>query len=58
MTNDEQSKFKLYSMGMAAGNVEFGQRELEVIPIEDLSQLDGEVNDMQDTLTSPGQDSA
>ena len=56
MTNDEQSKFKLYSMGMAAGNVEFGQRELEVIPIEDLSQLDGEVNDMQDTLTSKGQD--
>lgn len=56
MSTDEQSKFKLYSMGLAAGNVEFGQRELEVIPIEDLSQLDGEVNDMQDTITSTGTD--
>ena len=56
METGDQSKMRLYSLGMAAGNIEFGQRELEVIPIEHLSQLDGEINDMRGELTSTGKD--
>lgn len=56
MNEDNQSKISLYSLGYAAGNLEFGQRELEVIPIESLSQFDGEVNDMRDSIESTGKD--
>lgn len=50
------SVLKLYSFGRAAANLQKGQKELEVIPIEQLSHLDGEVTDNITTLTSKGSD--
>lgn len=55
-TKDKDSKIKIYSLGYAGANLSFGERELEVIPIEDLDQLDGEVNDMLGELESTGVD--
>lgn len=55
-TIDKDSKIRIYSLGYAGANLSFGERELEVIPIEDLDQLDGEVNDMLGELESTGVD--
>ena len=41
------SLLRVYSLGVAAANLICGQRELEITPIEDLSQLDGELTDVQ-----------
>ena len=55
-TVGKDSKIKIYSLGYAGANLSFGERELEVIPIEDLDQLDGEVNDMLGELEATGVD--
>ncbi len=55
-TTEKTSKIKVYSLGIAGANISFGERELEVVPIEDLDQLDGEVNDMMGQLDSTGTD--
>lgn len=52
----KDSKIKIYSLGYAGANLSFGERELEVIPIEDLDQLDGEVTDVLGELESTGVD--
>lgn len=52
----KDSKIKIYSLGYAGANLSFGERELEVVPIEDLDQLDGEVNDMMGELEASGVD--
>lgn len=56
VTTPRESKIKIYSLGVAGANLSFGERELEVIPVEDLDQLDGEVNDMLGQLESTGVD--
>lgn len=43
-------------IGTAGANLNFGERELEVIPMFDSSDLDGEVNDMMGEITSTGVD--
>lgn len=53
---EKTSEIKFYSLGIAAANIEFGQKELEVTPIEDLSQLDGELTDVQMVVESTGVD--
>lgn len=55
-TTDKMSLVRPYSLGVAAANIVFGQKELEVTPIEDLSQLDGELTDAQSTIESSGVD--
>lgn len=55
-TTEKTSKIKLYSLGVAGANLSFGERELEVVAVEDLDQLDGEVNDMMGQLDSTGVD--
>ena len=52
----KDSKVKIYSLGYAGANLSFGERELEVVPIEDLDQLDGEVTDMMGQLDATGVD--
>lgn len=56
VTTPKESKIKIYSLGYAGANLSFGERELEVVPIEDLDQLDGEVNDMMGQLDATGVD--
>ncbi len=56
VTKQRDSKIKLYSLGIAGANLSFGERQLEVVPIEDLDQIDGEVNDMLGQLDSTGVD--
>lgn len=53
---DKSSQIRLYSLGIAAANLEFGQKELEVTPVENLAQLDGEVTDTQVDVESTGVD--
>ena len=55
-TNDKRSLIRPYSLGIAAANLEFGQKDLEVSPIENLAQLDGEVVDTQIEIESTGVD--
>lgn len=50
------SMLKIYSLGVAAANIVFGQKELEVTPIEDFSEMDGELTDAQFDLESKGVD--
>ena len=52
----QASKFTFFSLGEAAGNLTFGQRELKVIPKESFSQLDGEVTDAMAELEAEGVD--
>lgn len=55
-TTAKGSLLRVYSLGVAAANLKFGQKELEVTPIEDLSQLDGELTDVQIKIESTGVD--
>jgi hypothetical protein len=55
-TADKSSLIRPYSLGVAAANLEFGQKELEVTPVENLAQLDGEVTDTQTDVESTGVD--
>ena len=55
-TQDKGSLIRPYSLGVAAANIEFGQRELEIYPVEDLSQIDGEITDAQSQVESTGVD--
>lgn len=55
-TADKSSLIRPYSLGVAAANLEFGQKELEVTPVENLAQLDGEVTDTQVDVESTGVD--
>lgn len=43
MSDTDQSKFQLYSLGIAANNKEVDSLELSVTPIEKLQFLDGEI---------------
>ena len=54
----QASVFVLYSIGMAAENMEFGgSSELEVLPGEQMQALDGDVTANQENMSSEGQDS-
>ena len=55
-TADKSSLIRPYSLGVAAANLEFGQKELEVTPVENLAQLDGEITDTQVDVESTGTD--
>lgn len=55
MTTKEDS-ILTRQIGTAGANISFGERELEVIPLEESSNLDGEVNDMMGEITSSGTD--
>lgn len=56
ITMSEVSVLKMYSFGRAASNLQKGQRELECVPIEQMSHLDGEVTDNIQTAASAGND--
>lgn len=51
----EVSVFKLYSIGTAAENMEFGQIELEVWPSEQFPQADGDITSNQENISAEGQ---
>lgn len=52
----QASNFTIFSLGVAAGNLSVGQRELEVTPVESFSQIDGEVTDASAEIESEGLD--
>ena len=52
----QASTFTIFSLGEAAGNLIVGQRELEVIPKESFSQIDGEVTDATAEIEAQGID--
>lgn len=52
----EVSVFKLFSVGEAAENLEFGKRELEVRPTEAQPDLDGDVTSNVTNITAEGKD--
>jgi hypothetical protein len=52
------SKFKLYSLGTAVDNNDFGLWDIEVTPIEQLNQLDGVLVNQGVSIESSGTDSA
>lgn len=54
----ESSQLKLYSMGRAAENLKIGSTTLEVVPIEHLTMLDGELKSNPTPTTVTGQDAA
>lgn len=49
------SVFKLYSIGTAAENIEFGKTELEIWPSEQLSSVDGDITTNQTNISSEGE---
>lgn len=49
------SVFKMYSIGTAAENMEFGKSELEVWPSEQLSSVDGDVTTNQTNISTEGE---
>lgn len=51
----QASVFHLYSIGTAAENMEFGKRELEVWPGEQMYGLDGDVTSNQTNISAEGQ---
>lgn len=52
-----QSKFFIKSIGYAATNLPLDSKMLEILPVEDLSYVDGEINDTRDELEETGVDS-
>lgn len=48
----DPSKLYLYSLGYAAANIEVGQTDLMVIPIEKFSMIDGELTDGEVELSA------
>lgn len=53
---NQASVFTIYSLGVAAGNLQFGQRELEVTPVESFTQIDGAVTDAFAEIEVEGKD--
>lgn len=51
----EVSVFKLYSIGTAAENLEFGQTKLEVWPSEQFPEVDGDVTSNQTNISTDGE---
>ena len=45
------SSIRPYSIGIAAHNLPIGSRDLEVVPIEDMNEIDGEITDEYRTLS-------
>lgn len=54
----DKSQFTLYSIGRAAENLVIGSRMLQVVPIEHLMFLDGELKSNPTPLTIKGKDAA
>lgn len=50
------SKLRFYSCGIVAANKPLGQDNIEVIPVEDLPFLDGEISSNQEKIESTGVD--
>ena len=55
-TGANASVLKPYSVGYAAANIKVGQTELQVIPVEKLTHIDGEVTDNVETKSTTGVD--
>lgn len=51
-----KSKFFIKSIGYAAINLPLDSKMLEILPVEDLSYVDGEINDTRDEVEETGVD--
>lgn len=51
-----KSKFFIKSIGYAATNLPLDSKMLEILPVEDLSYVDGEINDARDEVEETGVD--
>jgi hypothetical protein len=56
MSELNMSVFRLYSIGTAAENMEFGKRTLEVWPSEQMPAVDGDVTTNQTNISTEGTD--
>lgn len=56
-TGANASVLKPYSVGYAAANIKVGQTELQVVPTEKLTHIDGEVTDHVENQSTSGVDS-
>jgi hypothetical protein len=52
------SKLRFYSIGIVAANKPLKTKEIEVLPVEELPMIDGDLDDAQDSYTAQGTDAS